>query len=369
MFRQSELKKIYDIDKPLYNDDFLNKEIILYGAGSLGHMACNLLKQKNIIPKLVVDKTAKGEIDGIPIISPDEIQECDKKNSLFLVCISTLSFNDLENFLRDSGIENLIQFYTYAYIKFPELLSNGWFKYSLSNDEKSSVENVCKALEHDETSIHHYMQFLWWKLAGREVIYENYPVLSGKKFFKAPSFPTLNNQEVLLDCGAHFGQTIDAFFEKINGKYKNIYAFEPDCQNLKIVREKYNDERIVFFEQALSDFEGCVQFQDGLGYASKIDKKGNKKVKVTKIDLLKDISPTIIKLHIEGNELKALYGAQETIKKNQPIIMVLADHNEDGLYKVAEFLIKLEGYKLYFNLHDYCGNTAIFYAYPHSRYK
>jgi hypothetical protein len=42
--------------------------------------------------------------------------------------------------------------------------------------------------------------------------------------------------------------------------------------------------------------------------------------------------------------------------------MILADHSEDGLYKIPQFINKLGGYKLYFNLHDYCGNTAVFYG-------
>ena len=49
--------------------------------------------------------------------------------------------------------------------------------------------------------------------------------------------------------------------------------------------------------------------------------------------------------------------------------MILADHNEDGLYEIANFLNQLREYKLYFYLHDYCGNSAVYYAIPKERIK
>jgi FkbM family methyltransferase len=325
-------------------------------------MAIDLMSKRGLpLPSCIVDKSKTGSINGVKIIKPDEICLEDREDALFLICVSALPYNGIEAYLKSLGCRHLMHFYTWAYLTMPGFLGNGWFKTSLSTDEKENIEKVCKSLSHDECSQAHYLQFLWWKLRLKEVTYE-YPVLSGKKYFKSPIFPVLSEHEVLLDGGAHFGQTIEAFIEKTNNKYAKIYAFEPDKINFQKVKGKFHDKRIIYSDSALYDKSTMLSFMDGLGFASKID-TSDREVQAVMIDDL-NIKPTIIKLHVEGDELKALEGAKKTIEKCHPILMVLADHCEDGLYKISQFICNLADYKLYFNLHDYCGNTAVFYGIP-----
>lgn len=362
---QNELEKIYSTASSDYTN-LLDKEIVLYGAGSLGHMALDLLNKSGLRPKYFVDKLQTGSIEAIKIIRPDNIGIFDKENALFLICVCTSSYNDIYRFLTKLGIKHIIPFYNYAYLKFPQLLSNGWTVPNPTTEEKQEIEKVCKALNHDETSISHYLQFLWWKIKNIEKIY--IPVLSGQKYFKSPAIPKLSDNEILLDAGCHFGQTIESFISATNKKYRYIYAFEPDKENLQICKNKFKDKRIIYKDFAISDTIGAAKFYDKLGFASKISESGNKIINMVSIDSL-NTKATIIKLHIEGAELYALEGAKQTILKNRPIIMVMADHNKDGLYKIAKFLYELPGYKLYFNLHDYCGNTAVYYGIPSNKYK
>ena len=357
---KDELKKIYDTDIPIYEDKILNKDIILYGAGSLGHMALDIFKKTNIKPKYLIDKTITGKINNVDIKNTDQIPKADKANALFLICISAQPYNIIFHSLKKLGIRNIMHVYTYIYIKFPQLLGNGWFHYNLTKTDTINIEKVCEILSHDELSLSHYLQFLWWKLRGVEKIYDNYFVLSGKKFFQSPCLPKLNNNEVLLDCGCHFGQTIDGFMKITENKFSQIYAIEPDIKNLEVCKKKYSDERITYYNIAVSNFNGESCFINDMGYASKLNKKGNTKIEVKTIDTL-NLNPTILKLHIEGEELNALNGGVGTIDKYNPILMVLADHNIDGLYAIPFFMYH-HSYKIYFNLHDYCGNSAVFYG-------
>ena len=355
---KEELERIYNREVPRYNN--LDKKIVIYGAGSLGQMGTMLLLKAGIKPEYIIDKSKKGNIAGIKIISPEEIPEKDKNEKLFLVCISTISYNEISNFLKNINIKNIIQFYTYAYIKFPELLSNGWTCYKPTEVDKQNIERVCEILSHDDLSLHHYLQFLWWKLRGIERLYLDHPVLTGKKFFNSPCFKNFSKEEVLLDCGCHYGQTIKAFQFTTGNTYKEIIAIEPDLYNLKICKDNLNNEKINYKNIALSDKIGKKSFINGLGYASKLDNDGNVLVETETVDSL-NVEPTIIKIHCEGEELKILQGAKKTIKNYHPKLMVLADHNEDGLYKIPLFINDF-GYKIYFNLHDYCGNSAVFYG-------
>lgn len=366
---QEELSNLIDASNAYKFKNFDTKNpIILYGAGSLGRMAISLLNEKEIVPKYIIDKNLEGKINNIPIRKLSELTFNEIETSLFIICISSIEFMPIYNDLIDIGCKHIIQFYDYSEIFFNNILGNGWSKSTLSDDERNQVERVFQNLEHDKNSVAHYLQFLYWKFRRIEYIYDAFPVLSNHKYFKANCFPFLSKNERYLDCGAHVGNTILNFIEITQMQYSKIWAFEPDKYNMTSLKEKTNKYKsIEYFQSVLSNIdEEEVLFYDNLGFASKVDKEGNEKIHTRTIDSYK-LSPTIIKLHLEGLELKALEGSQKTIIESRPIIMVLADHNEDGLYKIANFLINLENYKLYFYLHDYCGNSAVFYAIPEER--
>ena len=366
---QEEFSNLIDANNAYNFKDFdKNSSIILYGAGSLGQMAISLLGEKQVIPKYIIDKNLEGKINNIPIRKLSELTFDEIEESLFVICISSLEFLPIYNDLRSIGCKHIIQFYDYSEVFFNNILGNGWSKTELTKEDENFIKRVFRNLEHDENSVAHYLQFLWWKMRRIEKIYENFPVLSSTKYFKAKCFPSMDEKERYLDCGAHFGNTIMEFIECVNKKYSKIWAFEPDNYNMTSLKQKTkNYKNIEYFSDALSD-ENIkeVSFYDNLGFASKIDKKGRSKVNMKTIDSFA-FEPTIIKLHVEGFELNVLEAAKNTIENSRPIIMVLADHNEDGLYKIANFLINLDKYKLYFYLHDYCGNSAIFYAIPKER--
>ena len=362
---KNKLEEILSVEAKIYGDDLLNRKIVLYGAGSLGHMALDLFDKAGIANFEIVDKKVKM-LDGKIVKKLDDLNEDCKRNKLFLVAISTIAYNDIESELRMAGICNIMQFYTYAYLKFPKLLSNGWFIHDISSDIKNEIVSVCELLKHHEYSLAHYIQFCWWKMREREEISEEFKVLSGKKYFAAPVMPVLGRKEVFLDCGCHEGNIIRNFIKLVNGEYENIYAFEPDKINLNKAKEKLQDETVHWDDRALGEKIEKKNFESELGFASKFMEYGKEIIDVVAIDDL-DIKPTIIKLHVEGAEYNVLEGAIETIKENRPIIMVLGDHNSDGLTRIPMYIKRLKDYKLYFLLHDYCGNSAIYYMIPKER--
>lgn len=353
-----------------YNRDISveSEEIVLYGAGALGEMAMDILRTVEMRPSFVVDKKARGQLKGMRISSLSNLPDRVKKEALFLVTICTVSYNEIQSELTSIGIRHIVPFYNYAFLVCPEKISNGWFIHNISPKIEEEVFEICKLLEHDECSLHHYLQFCWWKLRGREVQYANYPVLSGRKYFRAPCMPELGENETLVDCGCHRGDTIRAFIDEVNGCFKRVIAFEPDEDNLIYAQRLIDDRRVIFDSRAVSLRTEKRAFMANLGFASKIMQGGKEIVETTNIDDL-NICPSIIKIHVEGEEYNAMRGAAHTLRRNRPILMVFADHNEDGLYKIPSYIQNLKNYVLYFNLHDYCGNSAVFYMIPEERVK
>jgi len=368
---KSELKKI--IDYPVNPDDLIRSVggsgVVLYGAGKMGKMAVVLMRSVGIKPKYIVDRNATGEIDGIDIIPPHSIPDHDKKSATFAICIVTAPVQPIIQFLHGLGCVDVTPFYAYSEIAFPHIMPNGWEMSTLEKADLTEVEQVLQALKHDKQSVVDYLRMLWWRLRRVDMTYPGYAVLAEQKYFKAPSFPALGMEEVYVDGGAHFGTIIQDFLSVALSGYGQIHAFEPDPCNLKVLYKNLPEDRarITVYEEAVSDCIGIVRFNDGLGYASSRNESGAQDVKTITLDSIQQLAPTIIKLHIEGDELRALNGARELIRNHRPILMVLADHSRDGLFRIPKFLYKLNDYRLYFNLHDYCGNTSIFYAYPNER--
>ncbi|MCK4859473.1 MAG: hypothetical protein KAS87_02825, partial [Candidatus Omnitrophica bacterium] len=111
----------------------IDKQVILYGAGSLGKMAKDFFEYLNIPFLYFVDKNSvlhnsDADWSDIDIIKPDEVKEADKKNCLLIVCIVTTQLIALRDELKADGWADIAFFYDVceAYSdRYP--LSNGWF--------------------------------------------------------------------------------------------------------------------------------------------------------------------------------------------------------------------------------------------------
>jgi hypothetical protein len=80
------------------------------------------------------------------------------------------------------------------------------------------------------------------------------------------------------------------------------------------------------------------------------------------------LSPTFVKLHLEGAELPALMGARDTLLASRPIVAATVYHNADGVWKTPLWLMEnLPDYRFLFRIHAWCGNGAVVYAIPKER--
>ena len=364
---EEELNRIKAEESSLDKMKINQQQLILYGAGELGKMAMSLFRQTDIRPVHIVDKKAEGNLDDIPIIRISDLTETEKQEATFLITICTIPYNQIVEELKAAGIKNMIPFYVYAYTTFSGLLSNGWFVEKITDEVEQQIHEICYLLKQDNQSLAHYLQFCNWKLKGIEQGYKEYPVLSHKKYFLAPCMPKLTDTEYFVDCGCHYGGSIQLFLNQVGTQYNQIIGFEPDLENLKLAKQNLKDiPRLEFRENPLWSHSAELSFKDGLGFASHLMQEGNQKVQAISIDEL-NLSPTILKIHVEGAELEVLQGAIQTIQRCRPVIMVFADHSVDGLYSIPAFIKHLDRYTLHFCLHDYCGNSAIFYMIPWER--
>lgn len=162
--------------------------------------------------------------------------------------------------------------------------------------------------------------------------------------------PFLSEQEVFVDAGAFIGDTIEKFCLETKGKYHSIYAFEPDSDNFS--RLESNVKRYPNIHCTLAGTgvaRGYVQFtSDESG--SRVDPLGINSVLIDSLDcMLEGISPTYIKMDVEGMECHALKGAGHIIRTHHPKLAICTYHSNSDMVQVPLLIQALNpAYQLYF---------------------
>ncbi|MDP3941909.1 MAG: FkbM family methyltransferase [bacterium] len=135
--------------------------------------------------------------------------------------------------------------------------------------------------------------------------------------------------DIILDIGAHIGYyTLIA--ARIVGSNGRVYAFEPDPKNFSLLKKNVEENRyknVVLINKAVSDTDGDLK----LFLASKNTgdhriykpKERRKSVKIQSITLdnffKNNYRVDLIKLDIQGSEVRAIKGGQKIIKLNKNI--------------------------------------------------
>lgn len=220
-------------------------------------------------------------------------------------------------------------------------------EYITENEEK--IERAYSLLA-DEESKRVYKDILNFKVSGK-IKYLLSSFCDKSKVYS--DILNLNEDEEIIDLGAYDGDTIREFTAATGGKYKHITAIEPDKKSYKkLLKNTDGMKNISTLNMGVWSKRDTLIFDAEAGRNSKLSAEGVS-VEVTDIDSL-NIAPTFIKMDIEGSEMKALEGAEKTIKKYLPKLYICAYHRNEDLFALPLKIKELsEKYKIYFRHSKY----------------
>jgi len=197
-------------------------------------------------------------------------------------------------------------------------------------------------------------------------IYEK--VYTGDMFFDEKIIQ-LNRDEIFFDCGAFTGDTIEDFITHLKKRgikqYKKIYAIEPDDTNFQKAKENLkNYKNIQLLKKGVWDATGTLTFSQNASLISSISSDGEDAIEVDTIDsIVGNEKVTYIKMDIEGAELNALRGAENTIRTNKPNLGICIYHKPEDLYKIPRYIKSIvPEYKLYLRNHLPTATDSVLYA-------
>jgi FkbM family methyltransferase len=151
------------------------------------------------------------------------------------------------------------------------------------------------------------------------------------------------------DVGANVG-FYTLLVSRLVGPTGRVISFEPSPRNLGFLRHHLSlnsAANVEVLDLAVSDSEGVAQFSvDGDPKKSQITAAGDITVQTTTLDrLMGELPfPDLIEMDIEGAEYAALRGAEQLLRKSNPVIF-LSTHGHD-VHRACCELLRTLGYKL-----------------------
>jgi FkbM family methyltransferase len=192
------------------------------------------------------------------------------------------------------------------------------------------------------------------------------PFFDKRQYFPSGCF-TLTDHESYFDCGAFTGDTIADFLNVTGGKYRHIWAAEPDPSNYRQLMRYVADRQLTDIDvvnRGIYGFTGRLPFRAEGSMLSMITEEASQVVEVDTVDHIAAGQPvTYLKMDVEGAELMALRGAAQTLSTCRPLLGISIYHRQRDLIDIPAFIRSLvPEYRFYFRVHKKLAIDTVLYA-------
>ena len=165
-----------------------------------------------------------------------------------------------------------------------------------------------------------------------------------------------DNKEVFVDIGAYTGDTILDYINTYQ-EYKSIYAYEITPSSIEQIKQNLSVYPNIYIRNnAVLDKSEILYIKNNsvCDSANKVANTGEIPIQGITIDedILEKV--TMIKMDIEGSELKALKGCINHIKNDTPKLLISVYHKHEDIIDIPKFIYNINpNYKFYLR---YFGN-------------
>lgn len=310
------------------------KQIVIFGAGELGHRVYNILKENNISVVCFCDNKTNGKIDprtGLKIISLDELKGGIKDTFIPIAVFDDEGYASVCRQLLDFGFQKE------DYINSKIIAEKLPISYLEENAAK--YKKAYSVLE-DDFSKSVYLNRMKKAYFDKDIS----PIVSdaGEEYFDSKVL--LTDEEVFVDCGGFDGDTALKFVNRTNGRFEKIIIFEPEEEKEEIIRKRMKDYEYDFYKYGVWSKEAVLKFDARGDCGSRVTEDGEAEIKVKTLDdtIFEDV-PTYIKMDIEGSEIEALKGAKRIIQQYKPKLAICIYHNQEDLFEIPVMIKEMCG--------------------------
>jgi len=331
----------WEEDARAFCAEFLNDSTRPRLVLGINHLADSIAKAVNI-DGYIDDFTDKSMHSGKPVFK----METAPKDALVVSAVTSQVPLTVSQKLRAFNFQSIDYF---AFQKFtPQLdlpilyLNEFAADYTVNRVSYDSV----RARLADVESVEVYDKIINFRLSRFLGYLEGFTNRQNQQYFEE-FLPAPVGGEVFVDAGGFDGCTSEQFI-KHYPNYKAVHIFEPEAQNYQKAERRLNGHHGVNFHRlGLSDRSGTVRFS-ARNFASAICDDGESEIQIGRLDDIVEGPVSFIKMDIEGAEGAALSGAEQTIRKNHPMLAIAAYHKYDDFRSIPEQILGYrDDYELY----------------------
>lgn len=340
--------------------------VFIYGAGVASQWYLKFLLSRNVsVEGFIVSDIDTVDVnsvpDGLRLFSLDDV--CNSYEEYSIIIGAPKFKAEIMDVLSDKcpnvdaySFEGEI-YYTFIHDieEYRRFLLDNWDR----------INNLYRYLA-DELSRDTLQAFIMGRMSGNQDYFINSMVPNQ---YYPKDIMHFSSNEVMVECGSNDGKTMLEFVQRVNYKYKYMYLFEPDSDCARIVRQVINDNSLdkvdlikkgAWEEKTTLHFAGDDSFGSG-----HITNDGEQTIETTTIDDVVKMSPTFIKMDIEGSELNALRGGVESIRRT-PKLAICVYHKKEDFLSIPEFIKSINpNYRLYMRHHNWGATETVLYAVPY----
>ena len=168
--------------------------------------------------------------------------------------------------------------------------------------------------------------------------------------------------DTVIDGGACYGETA-LYFSYKAGKKGKVFSFEFMPDNIRVLQINLSENpdyasQVKLIEKALWSTSNIPLLVSGSGPGTKVSQTQNPHTEAGIYINTRSVDDLVveeqvqridfIKLDIEGAELKALQGAEETLKRDKPKLAISIYHQIEDFWEIPLWIESLDlGYKFY----------------------
>jgi FkbM family methyltransferase len=157
---------------------------------------------------------------------------------------------------------------------------------------------------------------------------------------------------------------LDALLAATNNRVEYI-GFEPIQESFDRLATNAATKgiRAITFPSAVSDRNGIIKFNSMLGSSCRSEDGCTSVACVRLDDVLHNYAPTFLKMDIEGDELRALKGAERLVRTHRPDLAISVYHTIDHFWEIPNLLRSWDlGYAFYLRTHSSACMETVLYA-------
>lgn len=320
--------------------------IFIFGLTNYAKIIYFYLQSKGITTNGFIDDfTDKEEWFDVKILKSDNVP----RNNIIISAIVEGRPKSIFNKLASAGFQNIIDYFDFNFF------NKAAFPIPFNEENYIKIINNLDKLN-----------FIYNKIEdpkSREIFEHIIDFRINFNYSKHPFIYNLENQyfenyfdwcsiRTFVDAGGFDGNTSLKAIKNFKGlqKIKFIEPF-PDAMNIaKEILSNVNSCKIEYILSAISSYNGKTFFTTSNGNANHFCSSSDLIVDVNRLDEIINEKVDYLKLDIEGEELDALIGAENIIKKYKPIIAVCIYHKQEHFWEIPNFLLSIKpSYKIFLN--------------------